>query len=73
MPNLFFPPAILFLVAAAIIPLLPGHLRRGFILLVPVVAFVQLTQLTLGSYYQTPFFDFELVLLEVSKLRLAFA
>jgi multicomponent Na+:H+ antiporter subunit D len=70
----FFPPALLFLVAAVVIPFLKGRLRDGFILAVPVAAFAQLLTLTHGSHLTLDFLgSWQLELLEVSALRLCFA
>ncbi len=73
MPNLF-PPALLFIAAALVIPFLRGKARDGFILLVPVLGFLQIFGLEAGTYWQLTFLDkYELVLLKVEPLRLCFA
>jgi multicomponent Na+:H+ antiporter subunit D len=74
MPEYMFPPALLFLVASFIVPILKGRIRDVFILLVPLVGLAQLVMLTDGSFWSYKFMDrYDLVLLEVSTLRLCFA
>ncbi|MCP4677530.1 MAG: Na(+)/H(+) antiporter subunit D [Deltaproteobacteria bacterium] len=75
MPSLF-PPALLFIFAGFVIPLLKGRARDGFILLVPILGFFQIVGLSqsMGTFWQVPFLDtYNLVLLKVEPLRLCFA
>ncbi|MDJ0764747.1 MAG: Na(+)/H(+) antiporter subunit D [Myxococcota bacterium] len=73
MPS-FFSPAFLFIAAAFVIPLLKGRARDGFILLIPILGFAHIYGLQDGMRYSIPFLtDYELVLLQVSPIRLCFA
>ncbi|ACV68080.1 Na(+)/H(+) antiporter subunit D [Desulfohalobium retbaense] len=69
-----FPPALLFLGAALLIPFFRGTARKAFILAVPVVTFWQLTTLPLGAHWTVPFLNaYDLTLLKVEPIRLCFA
>ena len=69
-----FPPALLFLGAALLIPFFRGMSRNIIILLIPVLSFWQLTTLTMGSHLVVPFLNsYELTLLKVEPIRLVFA
>ncbi len=74
MPNIPIPPAFLFLLAAVAIPFIKGKARDGFILLVPVIGFLQLLGLEHGTHITVSFLDrYDLVLFKVDALRLCFA
>ena len=42
MSNLFFPPALIFIVGALLIPLLPKGVKQIYILLLPVAGLINL-------------------------------
>ncbi len=73
MPSCF-PPALIYIAAAILVPFLRGRVRDVFILLVPVIAFAQLLTFTLGDFWTAPFLDdYQLILLKVEPIRLCFA
>ncbi len=69
-----FPPALLFLAAAALIPLFRGTARNIFVLAVPLVGLYQLTTFSPGAHWVVPFLNtYELTMLQVEPIRLCFA
>jgi multicomponent Na+:H+ antiporter subunit D len=66
------PPAFVFIAAALLLPLVGRHLKRPFLLLVPVLGFINLLQFHHGTYWVVPFLDYELVLCKVDALSLLF-
>jgi len=68
-----FPPALLFLGGAMLLPLLPRRTRSLAFLIVPLLALALLTQLEDGSSSTVRFLNFTLAPLRVDRLSLAFA
>lgn len=66
------PPGLILLIGAAISPFLPGRVRSGFMLLLPLLGIWQLTQLDSGSFGAWSIFGLELVHVRVDKLSLIF-
>lgn len=58
----FFPPALVFILGALLIPLLKGWARSVYMLLLPVVALVIMTEIPHGTYTLMPFLDGELLM-----------
>ncbi len=74
MPSIIFPPALIYIGAAILVPSLRGRVRDAFLLLVPVIAFAQLLTFTVGNFWTIPFLDdYQLILLKVELIRLCFA
>ncbi len=68
------PPAIIYILGALILPLLPGRRAKQILaLLIPVAAFIDLLYMPAGVYWSYPFLNYELVLARVDKLSLVFA
>ena len=65
-------PSLLFFVGALLLWLLPLLGRRILILLVPAAAFLVITQLAPGTYFNYHLFGYDLSLLRVDKLSKAF-
>jgi multicomponent Na+:H+ antiporter subunit D len=70
MSNL--PPAIIFILGAILLPLLPRRFRSAGYLAFPLLAFILLLRLQTGATLTVPFLNYELVLLRVDRLSLAF-
>ncbi len=68
----FFPPAVLFMFGAFFIPFLKGHVKSAFMLLVPAAVFVSLLNVSEGTYWLVSFLEYQLVLVKVDRLSLAF-
>ena len=67
------PPVIIFVVGALLIPFIPEKLKSTWLLLIPVIGFVNLMYLREGTHFTMDFLDFHLVLGRVDKLSLLFA
>jgi len=67
-----FPLAIIYVVGAAVLPVLPRQLRSAFCLLISAAAFVFLINLETGASLTFPFLNYELVVCRVDQLSLAF-
>jgi multicomponent Na+:H+ antiporter subunit D len=67
------PPVIIFVVGALLIPFIPQRLKSAWLLLIPVIGFVNLMYLGQGTHFTFHFLDFQLVLGRVDKLSLLFA
>jgi multicomponent Na+:H+ antiporter subunit D len=66
------PPAFVFIIGALVISFLRGNLRRGVMLLLPVLAFIDLLQLPAGDSWVVSFLGQELVLSRIDRLSLIF-
>jgi multicomponent Na+:H+ antiporter subunit D len=68
-----FPPALIFLCGAALLPFLPQRARSFAFLCFSLLALALVSQLEVGSSFTLRFLDFDLVPLRVDRLSLAFA
>jgi len=67
-----FPLAIIYIIGAVLLPVLPRRIRSAFCLIVSVAAFVFLINLETGASLTFPFLNYELVVSRVDRLSLAF-
>ncbi len=67
-----FPLAIIYMLAAIILPLLPRQIRSAFYLIASVAAFVFLINLEAGASLGFHFLNYELMVCRVDRLSLAF-
>lgn len=67
------PPVLIFVVGALLIPVIPGRFKSAWMLLIPVVGFLNLMALGVGTHFEINFLDYHLVLGRVDKLSLLFA
>ena len=67
------PPVIIFVVGALLVPFIPARLKSAWLLLIPVIGFLNLMFLGQGTHFEVNFLDFHLVLGRVDKLSLLFA
>lgn len=67
------PPVIIFVVGALLVPFIPGRLKSAWLLLIPVIGFLNLMYLGEGTHFSFEFLDYHLVLGRVDKLSLLFA
>ncbi|MEF8824375.1 MAG: Na(+)/H(+) antiporter subunit D [Desulfohalobiaceae bacterium] len=63
---------MIFLVGAAIVPLLRGKTKAAFMLLLPTVSFVVLASIPYGTHWSMEFLDYQLILGRVDRLSLVF-
>ncbi|MFQ5329186.1 MAG: Na(+)/H(+) antiporter subunit D [Thermodesulfobacteriota bacterium] len=66
------PPAAIFIIGALLIPLLKGRVKSAYMLLLPVVGFINLIATPAGTHWVVHFLDFEVVLGRLDGLSLLF-
>jgi multicomponent Na+:H+ antiporter subunit D len=65
-------PFIIFFIGAALVPVLRGRCRKGLLLLIPVLGFLNLIQLGEGPHWGLESMGYTLVLARVDRLSLLF-
>ena len=63
--NVLHPAAIL-IIGALLIPFLSGRVKQGYLLLLPIVAFITLLNTPEGHHWTVGFLDYELTLFRVT-------
>ena len=63
-------PGLPILIGALFVPLLRGHLQKGFLLLLPIIGLAQLMVLDHGSLIQLSLFEYELNPVRIDRLSL---
>jgi multicomponent Na+:H+ antiporter subunit D len=66
------PPALIMILGGLLVPLFKGRARQGLLLLLPVISFINLLQIPVGSHWILPFLSDQVVLGRVDKLSLIF-
>jgi multicomponent Na+:H+ antiporter subunit D len=69
----FIHPGLLFIFGAFLIPLLPGKIKKVYLLLVPALAFADVLYMTPGVYGQIHYLGFNIVLGRIDQLAIVFA
>lgn len=64
------PPFLIFLIGMALIPFLKGPVKKVYMLLIPVITFIELSTLEHQTSYVYNFLDFSIILLQVDRLSL---
>ncbi len=72
MTNSCFPPAFIFILGALIIPFLTGRTRSAYVILLPIVGFLNLLSIPVGTMMSVSFMDYSLTLVRIDRLSLAF-
>jgi multicomponent Na+:H+ antiporter subunit D len=67
------PPATIFILGALLIPLLKGKLKSIYLLLLPIIGFLNLLSIPEGIHWVVRFLDYEIVFGRVDRLSLLFA
>ena len=67
-----FPLAIIYIIGAVLLPVLPRQIRSAFCLIVSALAFFILINLETGASLTFPFLNYELMACRVDRLSLAF-
>jgi multicomponent Na+:H+ antiporter subunit D len=67
------PPAVIFILGALLIPLLKGKLKNIYLLLLPVISFINLMNIPEGTHWVVRFLDYELIFGRIDRLSLLFA
>ncbi|MBF0202987.1 MAG: Na(+)/H(+) antiporter subunit D [Desulfamplus sp.] len=70
--NTGFPPGLVFIIGALFIPLLKGRVKSAFMLMLPVLAFIGLTRVSVGTHWVVKFLDYNLVFGQVDRLSIPF-
>ncbi|MCP4722464.1 MAG: Na(+)/H(+) antiporter subunit D [Desulfobacteraceae bacterium] len=66
------PVAFIFIAGSFLIPFLKGKIKSAYMLLLPILAFINLIFLPKGASWQTGFLDYTLILSRVDNLSLVF-
>jgi multicomponent Na+:H+ antiporter subunit D len=66
------PPAVILIAGALAVPLLKGRVRAAWMLLLPVVSFVNLLAIPVGTHFAVDFMGYRLVFGAVDRLSLIF-
>jgi len=64
------PPALIFILGAMFIPFLKGKLKKLYLILIPLVAFIDLIYLEQGTSWVFKFLGYDLIFAEVDRLSL---
>ena len=72
MNNLWIHPALVLILGGLLLPLVPARLKKGYLLLVPVLAFLRTLALTKGTHGDVSFLEWTLVFGRVDGLSLVF-
>ncbi|MDJ0721062.1 MAG: Na(+)/H(+) antiporter subunit D [Desulfobacterales bacterium] len=67
-----FPPVVLFILGALLVPVFRGPARNWFVILIPAAAFLLIANLQAGASWQVSFLGYELTFLRVDKLSKVF-
>jgi multicomponent Na+:H+ antiporter subunit D len=66
------PPAFIFIIAGLLVPFIKGKWKSAFLLLVPIVGFINLIHIPVGTHWVVRFLDWDLVFGKVDRLSLLF-
>ncbi len=66
------PPATIFILGALFIPLLRGKFKNIYLLLLPIIGFINLINIPEGTHWIVRFLDYELIFGKVDRLSLFF-
>ncbi len=69
----FIHPALFFILGAFLIPVLPGKIKKVYLLLMPALAFADVLTLTPGVYGQINYLGFNIILGRIDRLTIVFA
>ena len=72
MSNFWLHPSLILILGGLVLPLLPARLKRGYLLLIPVLVFGRMLTLSKGVFGQVSFLDWTLVFGRVDALSLVF-
>ncbi len=66
------PPALIFIIGALLVPLFKGKLKSVYLLLLPLIGFINLINIPEGIHWSVRFLDYNLILGKVDKLSIFF-
>ncbi len=66
------PPAFIFIGGAFLLPFIRGRAQSAFLILLPVIGFLNLLQFSTGTHWEVAFWDYQLTLVRIDRLSLLF-
>ena len=72
MSNHWLHPSLILILGALLLPLVPSRLKRGYLLLVPMLVFVRIWTMSKGVFGEVPFLDWVLTFGRVDPLSHVF-
>jgi len=66
------PPAFIFIIGGLLVPFIKGKWKSAFLLLIPIVGFINLISIPQGTHWVVRFLDWELVFGRIDRLSLLF-
>ncbi len=66
------PPAVLFIIGALLIPLFKGKVKSIYLLLIPLISFINLISVPEGTHWVVKFLDYNLTFGKIDRLSLIF-
>jgi multicomponent Na+:H+ antiporter subunit D len=67
------PPGFIFIIGALFIPIIKNrNLKCGYLLLLPIISFINLIHIPVGTHFTVGFLDYNLVFAKVDRLSLIF-
>jgi multicomponent Na+:H+ antiporter subunit D len=66
------PPALIFIIGALLVPFIKGKWKSAYMLLIPVIGFINLIKIPEGTHWVVTFLDYDLVFGRVDRLSLLF-
>ena len=66
------PPGLIFIIGALLVPLFKGKVKSVYLLLLPVISFINLISIPIGNHWVVSFLGYDLVFGRVDRLSLLF-
>jgi multicomponent Na+:H+ antiporter subunit D len=66
------PPAAIFIIGALFVPLIGGRVKSAYMLLIPVIGFINLINIPEGTHWVVKFLEYDLVFGKIDRLSLVF-
>lgn len=66
------PPAFIFIIGGLLVPFIKGKWKSAYLLLIPVIGFINLISIPEGTHWVVRFLDWELVFGKIDRLSLLF-
>ncbi|MDY6837102.1 MAG: Na(+)/H(+) antiporter subunit D [Thermodesulfobacteriota bacterium] len=66
------PPAFIFIIGGLLVPFIKGRWKSAYLLLIPVIGFINLISIPEGTHWVVRFLDWELVFGKIDRLSLLF-
>src|SRR5579859_185803 len=72
MNSFWLHPSLILIFGSLLLPLVPARVKRGYLLLIPILVFVRIVSMTKGVFGEVHFLDWTLVFGRVDALSLVF-